>query len=373
MEATFVVDGGGLFWRSARLPESQREATRLKAELIAEAYALSGIDAVALGPSDLALGWAEVKGILTQRELPVLAANLACDGASPFPATRVVERGGVKLGFIGSYVGVVPPEATACTADDPVATTVAGLADLGPVDVVVALGAWDAKQAEALVAAAPAIDFVVSGANLTLPDGRALTQDDWMLGAGSRGKKIGLLQATLVPGGKGWQGASPGASEAAQLDSFRKRLASNKERLASATDEKRKQQAERQIAYYEKEVARLEAALAVSTAARQIPANTFTNKLDNLSAGVADHPATAELVAKTRAVLKEKGLDAPEEPVHERVELAPGLPGPRVLEPGEKPRRLPVELKAQRLGEGAPVPPTKPDAGAEPVGKGDKQ
>jgi len=362
-----VADGGGLFWRNARLPQSQREATLLKAELIAEAYALTGIDAVALGPSDLALGWNDVKGILSRHELPVLAANLACDGDKPFPATRVVERGGVTLGFVGTYVGPLPPEATGCTVDDPQATTVAALAGLGAVDAVIALGAWDAKQAEALVAAAPGIDFVVSASNLTLADGRALTADDWLLGPGSRGKKIGLLQGTLVPGGKGWQAASPGASEAERLDSFRKRLASNQEKLAVATDDKGRQRAERQVAYYQKEIARIEGELAAATAKREIPANTFANTLDNLAAAVQDHPATAALVAKTKAVLKEKGLDAPEEPAHERVELAPGLPGAQVLEPGEKPRRLPVELKARRLGDDPPIPPelTPPEAPAK--------
>ncbi|MFH1468237.1 MAG: hypothetical protein ABIO70_27870 [Pseudomonadota bacterium] len=165
--------------------------------------------------------------IVSENNLPVLAANLTCDGAQPFPASKVVERGGVKLGFVGAYVGALPPEASSCTVDDPQTAMQAAVAALGPVDVVMALGSWDPKQAEALVGAVPTIDFVLSASNLTLPEGRALTPNNWLFAPGSRGKKIGLLKGTLVPGASGWQAASPGSSQADRLDSYRKRLASN--------------------------------------------------------------------------------------------------------------------------------------------------
>jgi 2',3'-cyclic-nucleotide 2'-phosphodiesterase (5'-nucleotidase family) len=322
---------------------------------------LTGIDAVGLGPSDLALGWTDLHRILTAHELPVVADNLTCDGAKPFPASKVVTRGGVTVGFVGAYVGTLPPEAATCTVEDPQLSTASAVSALQQVDVVVALGAWDAKQAEALVTAIPAIDFVVSAANLTLPDGRALGQDDWLLAAGSRGKKVGLLKGTLVPKASGWQSASPGASQADQLDSYRKRLASNKERLASATDDKAKQRAERQIAFYEKEIARIETELSAATATRAQPAHRFENALESMSTKVADHAATAEIVAKVNAELKARGLVVPEEPHPQRVDLAPdGLP---LDLPMRQMGPVPIQLRGERLRAGdLPVP--------EPPGKG---
>jgi 2',3'-cyclic-nucleotide 2'-phosphodiesterase (5'-nucleotidase family) len=329
-----VVDGGGLFWRSARLAESQLEATRLKGALVAESYAGAGIDAIGLAPADLAIGYEHATGLAAQHELPYLAANLSCEAGAPFPGARVVERGGVSIGFVGAYVGPLPEDAIGCEAAEPipaVQTEVAGMAD--KVDLVVVLGAWDAKNAQALVEAVPGVDFIVTASNLTLPEGRPLGQDDWMLGAGSRGKKIGLLEGQLIPGAAGWQGASPGAALSQRIDSYKKRLSSNEERLTTATEERAKQRAERQVNFYKQEIERLEAELAAATAPREAPANTFTTSLESLGKDIPDHEATLAKVEACNKELEEKGLVADKEPP-ERVDLPVGMPGRERLQQG---------------------------------------
>ncbi len=357
-----MTDGGGLFWRSARLAESQLEATRIKGALVAESYADAGIDAIGLAPADLAIGYEHATQLAAQHQLPYLSANLTCEAGAPFPGSLVVERGGVSVGFVGAYVGPLPEDATGCQAAEPipaVQTEVAGLVD--KVDLVVVLGAWDAKNAQALVEAVPGVDFIVTASNLTLPEGRPLSQDDWMLGAGSRGKKIGLLEGELIPGAQGWQGASPGAALTTRIDSYKKRLSSNEERLATATEERAKQRAERQVGFYKKEIERLEAELAAATAPRETPAHSFTTSLESLGKDIADHEATLAKVQACNTLLEEKGLVEDKEPPT-RVDLPAGMPGRDRLQQG-----LQKGGQGRPVVEGAPLAPrrvTPPEEGS---------
>lgn len=302
--------------------------------MVAENLATVGIDAVGLTPADLAIGWEHMQQLATQHQLPYLAANFTCEGVQPYPSSRLVERSGVSIGFVGAYLGPVPDDAAGCEAAEAVPaiqTAIAGL-EKQP-DLVVVVGAWDAKNAQALAEAVPSLDFIVTASNLTLPEGRPLTQDDWLLGAGSRGKKIGLLTGELVLDAEGWQGASPGAALADRIDSYKKRLASNEERAGAAEDERAKQRAERQVSFYKKEIERLESELAAATAPREKPANTFTTSLESLSKSITDHEATLAKVEACKAELEQKGLvDAKEPP--KRVELPAGMPGRQRLEQG---------------------------------------
>jgi len=323
-----VADGGGLFWRSARLAESQLEATRIKGALVAENLSTSGVDAIGLTPSDLAIGWDQVQQLASEHELPYLASNFSCEGASPFPGSRVVERGGVTIGFVGAFLGPVPETAAGCEATEAVPAVASAVTEIeNQTDLVVVLGAWDAKNAQALAEAVPGVDFIVTASNLTLPEGRPLTQDDWLLGAGSRGKKIGLLEGQLIPGATGWQGASPGSALASRIDSYKKRLASNEERLGTATEERAQQRAQRQVNFYNKEIERLEAELAAATAPRETPANTFSNSLESLGKNIDDHAATLAKVEACNAELEEKGLAEDAKAPPKRVDLPMGMPG----------------------------------------------
>jgi 2',3'-cyclic-nucleotide 2'-phosphodiesterase (5'-nucleotidase family) len=352
-----VVDGGGLYWRSGRLPESQLEAAKLKGALVAERYAAAGIDAVGLTPADLAIGWAEVQRLAGEHGLPYLAANLVCGEAAPFPGSVTVERGGVSLGIVGAYLGALPDDMEACSAGEPVPAVASAVAALGEVDAVLVLGAWDEKDAQALVEAVPAVDFVVAASNLTLSDGRALTRDDWMFSAGSRGKKIGLLEATLVPGAQGWQGASPGAELASKIDSYKRRLQSNEEKLATKPDDKR---AQRQVGFYTKEIERLEAELAMATAPREQPANTFVNSLESLGKNIEDHAETLAKVEVCNAELEEKGLVAEKQPPKVvDLPVMPGRPG------GAAGRPAGLPLRGGPIGQEAPPP--SPQGKAKPA------
>ncbi|MFH1468238.1 MAG: hypothetical protein ABIO70_27875 [Pseudomonadota bacterium] len=69
-------------------------------------------------------------------------------------------------------------------------------------------------------------------------------------------------------------------------------------------------------------------------------------------------------MAKVKAELTARGLDAPAEPRPQRVDLTPG--GPRPMVPGGKLGQVPSVLATQRLGGVERPPPQPPEDGAEP-------
>ncbi|MBN1336965.1 MAG: hypothetical protein JXB39_13490 [Deltaproteobacteria bacterium] len=282
-----MVDGGGLYHRAPTVQKDQRDEVLLKAGLMAETIATGGVDAMGLTPDDLAIGWDQVLDLAKKHTLPYVAANLTCGTDRPFPASRVVERNGVKIGFVGTYLGAFP--GSACTVGDPLATTVEAVNALPEVDAVVVVGGFDAEKGKALADLAPRVSFIVSGDNLNLPDPQPLTPDIWLLGSGSRGRSLGVLDATLVPGATGWQTLRPGASVADRIDRFRARLKTTQERLANATDPTLRKRTERQIEFYEKEIARMETELQAVTIQRTTVANTFSSDLVSLGRSIADH------------------------------------------------------------------------------------
>src|SRR5688572_17486130 len=78
-----VLDAGASFGPPLRGPApsgATLDQRKLKAELIADGYALAGIDAMAVGAPDWSLGVDFVRELAKSRSLPVLAANLTCGG-----------------------------------------------------------------------------------------------------------------------------------------------------------------------------------------------------------------------------------------------------------------------------------------------------
>jgi hypothetical protein len=201
-----------------------------------------------------------------------------------------VERNGIRIGFVGAYVGAFPVDG--CTVDDPVAATAAAVNALPEVDAVVVVGAFNAEKGKELATAAPRVSFVVSSDNLNLPDPQSLSPDTWLLGNGSRGKNLGILQASLVSGATGWQTARPSAALSERIERFRARLKTSQERVAAATDEASRKRTERQAEFYQKEIARMESELQAANTPRTTLANTFTSELLPLARSLTDHPAT---------------------------------------------------------------------------------
>ena len=295
-----MVDGGDLGWKSHKLPKAKKEQQRLKAVLQYKAYALSGVDAMVPGDGDIALGWKWLKGQAERYEMPLVAANLSCGGEAPFPASRVVQRDGVTLGFIGVLGDNL--RTAKCSVSDPTEAARAAVASLGEVDQVVVLAHGAPELDRTLAKALPEIDLVVSGhARRTMETPGQLAGGALQLGAGSRGKKLGAVTVGLVPGGSGFAVASAAKDIEARLKSARTRAERNQARIQETSEARLKERAQTRQGRLDKQVAALEAELAAASQPTSGQQHQLTHVLHALSEDIADHPETQALVEAAKA------------------------------------------------------------------------
>lgn len=298
-----VVDGGrSLSPRGMPKDQAELEQRRVKAELVARSFAAAGIDAMAVAGADWTLGREFVVDLAARERLPVLAANLVCDGAAPFPGGKVSTIGGLRVGVVAVTEGPVE----GCEVTEPRAAIRAAVAALGPVDVRIALVPVDSDRAFAAFAApeggdAPLPIDVAIDARGRFPDsGADLRQETWWVPGGQQGKKIGFLELTTVPGASGWR-VKGGTAAQSRVESLRARLESAERRLAEATDAPSRERLARQAETYRSQVAALEAAAAAPSDAR--PAHAIDIQTVDLDEEVADHPLSLRLVSEAKAAV----------------------------------------------------------------------
>lgn len=297
----FVADTGDALWKSGHIPEATLPQQKVKGELIAAAMALEGMDAMTPGEGDLALGVDWYRELVKAKNLPVISANLRCGGEAPFPATRRVEKGGVTLGFTAVIDPTLAP--AGCEASEPVAAVKAAIAELGKVDVVVVLTHLDRGQDEALADAVPEIDLVVTGHNRLLNDGpKALGGDALQLGAGSRGRQVGVATVQLVPGAAGFEASAAVDELNERLERAQKRLKDLEKRQAAATGPL-VERLEAQRKNYEAEVTRLEGQLEAAKAQVKAPHHKLSNEIYTLGTDVADEPRTRALLDQAKTAI----------------------------------------------------------------------
>ncbi|MBW2254015.1 MAG: hypothetical protein JRI25_05385, partial [Deltaproteobacteria bacterium] len=261
----------------------------VKAEIIAEALALGGIDAMVPGPRDWALGLEKVLALQQAHDLPYLAANLECEGRRPFPASKVVERGGHTVGIVGFTAGEVP----GCTVEPASEAAPQALAAVSQADVTVALlplptrALYDWGQADLEV------DLVVDGGTghaLITPEelGRA-----WKIGVGARGHILGIAPLHFTPGSDQWVPDDISDRLDRQIARWEKRHSLALE-MAEDGSAARKERWKEQAAWYREKIdggRALKEELAEGTAA-----NRFGYEPIRIEPSTADHAATAALL-----------------------------------------------------------------------------
>ncbi len=95
----------------------------------------------------------------------------------------------------------------------------------------------------------------------------------------------------------GWSTDEPNPDLQQKLGLYRKRLARAQKRIENeTTSEQLRARSQKDVARYTKEIKRLEEELAEIEIPREVPANTFSNKLIPLSDKVADQEATKNLL-----------------------------------------------------------------------------
>ena len=275
---------------------------QIKAELVAASLVASGVDAVALGAADWQLGAEWVRATVTATKLPVVAANLRCDGASPYPASVIVQRGGKSVGVVGVTAGVV----AGCEVTAGREALQAAIAALGAVDVVVALVPLSRKDSEPMVRDLP-VDLLLDADPARLDPAPKPNGAAWVVGAGARGQRVGLTALTWQAGGEGWWAAPIGASAQDEVGRVERRLDALRKRLEAAQGPTR-QRLEQQIATSEAELTAA-AARAESASLGGAGKNLMATRLVELDDKVADHPTTTALVTTYKAKLGAPAAD----------------------------------------------------------------
>lgn len=295
------MDGGELFWKAPSIPRGDLAQRRVKARLQAEAYALLGIDAMTLGPGDLAIGVDQAFGLIGEHQLPVLGGNLAC-GAHTLPTSRVVERGGRRVGFIGVVGGEVPAP---CTLGDGLEAVRRGVAELGAVDVVVLLHTQGRAFSDTVGAQVPEVDLLLDGTQSAAWGSPRVVAEGaaWELGAGPQGKKLGLATLEFVAGAQGWVSTGQGAELERQLERVRSRRDEAQSQVKAAPDEASRERLQRRVELYERQVTELEAQVQALGGGGEALRNRLGHELLDLSREVPDHAPTQALVQAALAQL----------------------------------------------------------------------
>jgi hypothetical protein len=305
-----VVDAGDFGAKSNTIPEGLLFQHRAKARLQLESFALGGLDAITFGEEDLALGVDWLLETAKELSLPVVSANLRC-GDESFAPFRVAERGALKVGITAvtalDLVG-------SCTAGDPILSVKKAVADMGPVDVVVLLAHQKVEADAKMVAAVPAIKVVVNGhAKMRNDAPKALPGHAVQLGAGSRGKYVGLARIALVPDAVGFE--ATGGLDA--LKERQKRMTGRVEKAKRDLEEASNPPPEpadapknrttrhdvnrlhTQLEYYQKQLQDVEKEIALFTDATAGPLHRLDNLLHPAAEDVPDDPAVQALVDAT--------------------------------------------------------------------------
>ncbi|HTR54253.1 MAG TPA: multiheme c-type cytochrome, partial [Kofleriaceae bacterium] len=214
-----VVDAGSLLYSQSPLPAALVPEETLKANLLASIYQRDlKVDALGLGPADLALG---ASGVKLDREV----ANVTDQGLPIAPA-HVTMAGGVKVGTFGV---IAPGAVKGIDVADPVAAGKRAVSELrgqGAAVVIALVQASSKKDAVQLVRDIGGIDFAVAGLGQSAPEPDRVeiepTQigDAWLVIPANRGQVVSRVDVYVRDGGPFADaiGAGAATAKAAEID-----------------------------------------------------------------------------------------------------------------------------------------------------------
>lgn len=298
-----VLDGGDALLASPSLKPAPGDLN--KAETIMRGMGLMGLDAMAVGVAEVAVGLDRLSKAARENSLTLLCANLVTPRRGLCGPRRLVETGGVKVGVFA----VTEPEATDKPAaailkqarvrlTDSVAAAREQVKALGAegAEVVVMLAHTGMPRATEIARAVPGIHLAVvarTGMQLSTPRKEGGT---YLVEPGRRGMSVGHVELRLGPG---WGAGASLADDSPRhelYDEIQTDVAWLRERYKDLTV------ATLPDAQKDPRYLRLKA-LAQRLAGQKPPAarHTLISSLIELDRKVPDHPAVAGLVAADRA------------------------------------------------------------------------
>jgi hypothetical protein len=296
--ADLVVEAGGSLAAELADPAADLDQRRAKASLIARAWHLAGVDAVAFSEADWALGTAFLREVVRHEELPVLAANLTCDGVAPFPASRKVTTPQGTVGVVGVATGAVG----GCVVGDPRAALERAVAELGRVDLVLGLLPFDQDGTlRPVLEDGLGIDVAIDARGRVAGIPAEKIGTTWLVGAGTGARSVALLTMSLDPARTGWAPAGLSERVTEKQATARERVASLETRLQNTTlDAPTRKRLEQQRDGYRRQIDTLEAEI---TALAHGTTQTFTTRTVDLDDQIPDQEATAAAVAETKRAI----------------------------------------------------------------------
>ena len=309
-----ILDAGDLLYKTSALGDRQRKGADVAADALVGELRRTGVAALAPGERDLAAGLAVYVERVSKAKLPVLAANLmdAETGKAPFPGTRLVTLGGIKVGLAG-VVEAAPFERVAGVRVDPPPVEAASAAHKELVaegaELFVLLFHGSSRKLDSTLGGAKGWSVIVTGhdrQSLRRPQRHG---DALVVSGGDRGRSVGHLKLTLE--GPGPWGPLRDAGEAKALQDELGRMTDRRayyERMA-----KREGIKPQSKTFYEQRIAKLDAeaeeAKAKLEALKEVPVggSRYALAMVPMDAKVADDPAAAKALApaiKAQAALK---------------------------------------------------------------------
>lgn len=290
-----MVDSGNLIAPSTFVSDAERWQAHVKAELLLEGVARSGIDAMTVGDTDFVFGKDFLLGEAKSLHLPYVCANLTYTdtGAPVFPPYLMREVGGVKVGILGLTGQSLKVDGL--TASDPIQAARAAVGELKKqgAGLIVALSNQTINVNETLARDVTDIDLVVAGHSRQKLEPPRQIGKALLLEAGNRGKFLGELEITLLDGVHGWKETGLQKESFERAARFRERANAIRGRMATAATQLEKDRLARQLEFYQTEIEKAEAVKPDSG-----PANAFTQQHVALSSDVADDPEVKALVDK---------------------------------------------------------------------------
>ena len=201
-----IVDSGDLLNEDMEIPESVLQASKLKAELIAQIYNKIGIDAVNIGELDLVLGINYLKELAKKENFPFISANLVDEKNVPIFKRYVVKTvNGKKVGIFGvigdtSEMSEKVSQITngAASVQDPLQAAESIVKELaGKVDYMIALTHQGTNRDWVIARRVKGIDLVIGGHDKQKTKEPFEADKTLIVQAGEKGQYLGVLEVAM--------------------------------------------------------------------------------------------------------------------------------------------------------------------------------
>ncbi len=191
-----IIDSGDLFFKSASVPLASKEQWRMKAELLARAYRIMGVEATGTGEVDLAMGVDFLKEVSTANGIKLIASNII-QPVDVFLPYIIIKKNLRRIGIISAVESALI-KTEGVKLQDVRESLNEILKKLSPeVDIVILLSHLAPEDEKNLLISRNDINIIISShagysSQKPLQVGNGL-----IVSAGNRGKYIGILRLTF--------------------------------------------------------------------------------------------------------------------------------------------------------------------------------